>query len=224
MRSKELPKQHPESQVKGLTCGLCQWFMTGYKNQTCRNVRGVEVNSPACIKYSEIKEDPYHDMNDDEYLCDIRSELKNGRFTFDPNPPLNELRALSESISISGKQYGTLQDLEALDQTLRRVVTSRSRVSSIYTYAIDIEQDLAEITKTIKVWLASKYPSYSAAKNETIRTAAFYRAVPELITIEANVDKLRITAKYVDDKLSSVEFTIRAIFSSSEKLWFSRNK
>lgn len=198
--------------------------MTGYKNQTCRNIRDVEVNTPACIKYSEIKEDPYHDMNNDEYLCDIRSELRSQKFSFDPNPCLNELRNLATSVNISDKQYGTLQDLEALDQTLRRVVTSRSRVSSIYTWSVDVDQDLTEITKIIKVWLASKYPSYNNAKNESIRSAAFYRAVPEIIAAETNVEKIRVTAKYVDEKLSSVEFAIKAILSSSEKLWYSRGK
>lgn len=218
------PRDHPEAQVKNLKCGTCQWFMSGYGNNNCRNLRGVDITSVGCLEYTTILEDPFHEIASDKYIKSIRSNLASPKFKIDSTSLMEELKSYIVDASYLNQQYGSTQDLESIDRALRTIVAYRARVSNIYTTLIDLKYDHEELINQATLWIFSKYQMVRDLKNEMARKTALDRSLPESIPLSKNLEKLLTSSKYIDEKLTQNEFTFKAILSSSEKLWFSRNK
>ena len=218
------PKDHPETKVKNLKCGTCQWFMSGYNNNNCKTTRGVEVDSNACIEYVTILEDPFHEIASDKFDKGIRAEFLSGKFKIDSESLIEELKRYILDDSYLNNRFGTSQDIESIDRALRVIVSYRSRVSNIYTILIDLKYDHDELINQANLWVFSKYQMIRELKNEISRKMALDRILPESVPLSKTLDKLMVTSKHIDEKLTQNEFTLRAILSSSEKLWFSKNK
>ena len=190
----------------------------------CHATREVEAGTYACLEYTEPLVDAFADIANDKYMLGIRQKLKTPRFRIDGENIVEELRGYIIENDISGGKLGTRQDLQQVNVFLRKVVSNRARVSTIYTSLIDTRHELEELEQYSELWLYSNYPKMTNLKNESIRRAAIFRILPELIPIRKNLKKLMCTAEYIDKKLDSTENTLAKILSSSERLMFSREK
>lgn len=217
------PRDHPQAKDKNLTCGTCQWFSAGFKGGSCRKLRGVEISSIACVEYTERLKDVFHEITQDKYIQGIKDSFNHPRWKIDTSL-LEELRGYIISDDLLSKRYGTQQDLEAVAVALKKVIAYRSRVSTIYTSILDLHYELKELQSHINLWLYSKYAKVRELKNDTMRKAAIERLVPEMVAVQKDIDKTLALAKYLDEKLGENDWTLRAILSSAEKLWYSTSK
>lgn len=213
------PKDHPEAKNKGLKCGRCQFFRIGFKGQNCSVERNVDVDDIACYEYSPVLQDPYSNIANDRYVIQLRRTLLGERFSFDEPKLVEELKSHIFNSGYVNQKMGTHADLGTLDNALRSIAVSRNRVSHIYTMLLDLKYDLEEINKHANMWIFSKYEEIRNLKNEAARKNAFMRILPESIDIANKLEKLVDISKYVDDKLTTNEFTVKAILNSSERLW-----
>ena len=215
----QMPREHPESSAKNLTCGTCQWVSSGYDNKNCRVVRGVEVTTKACVEYTAVYQDRFYDMAKDKYIQDVRKELKHNKFKVHESI-ISELDGyITNSLDSSKFSFGSKQDLETIARTLLQIVSYRARVSTIYTAALDIRAELDEKVAYVNLWLNSKFSKVmKELRNEEQRNAALHRVMPDIIPIEKNLSKLISKAKYLDEQLNRNEWTLRAVMDSAGRL------
>jgi hypothetical protein len=214
-----MPQTHADAATKKLTCGSCQWFNSGLQGNNCRKLREVEVDTPACIEFTVILKDQFHEISKDKTILQLREELRHNRFKVD-DKILEELRGYVIQEDFTKFRFGTQQDVGTMQQALMQIVTYRSRVSFIYTSMIDIQVELESKVKTAKMWLVSKYKTYQDLKNEEMREAALNRLLPELIPITTSLNKVVLTAKHLDEKLDKNDWTLRTILESVQKSHF----
>lgn len=223
--NKNYPGQHPEAEAEDVRCGSCQWYKAGFEmSGNCSATREVEAGTYACLEYTEPLVDAFSDIANDKYMLGVRQKLNTPRFRIDGANIVEELRGYIVEHDISGGKLGTRQDLQQVNIFLRKVVTNRARVSTIYTSLIDTRHELEELEQYSELWLYSNYPKMTNLKNESIRRAAIFRILPELVPIRKNLKKLMATAEYIDKKMDSTENTLAKILASSERLMFSREK
>jgi hypothetical protein len=214
-----MPPPHSEAASKKLICGSCQWFNSGFDGTHCRKTREVLVDTPACIEFTALLKDPFHEVARDKNILKIREDLKHNRFKIDGGL-LEELRGYIINEDFSKYRFGTQQDITHLQETLMRVVSYRARVSFIYTTTIDVQVELEAELLRAKMWLYSKYKVVQDLKNEEMREAAFHRLIPELIPIKTAINKLMLTARHLDEKLDKNDWTLRTILESIQKSHF----
>jgi hypothetical protein len=217
-----MPKPHPEAEAKQLICGSCQWFTAGFGGKNCQITRQVSINTTACVEYQKPLADPFQALASDKVIQEIRGRLREPKFTIDHVAILDELKSYIVGEQLGTNQFGTRQDIEGICDHLRRVVTYRARISTIYTSLLDIRHDYEELVGYAHSWLYTKYQVVRDLKNEMSREAVFSRLFPESVRILRDLNKSTTVAKYLDEKLESAERTLGRILSSSEKLWFSR--
>jgi len=220
-----IPQTHPEAEAKNLRCPSCYWYAIGFDGRNCQNVRNVSSNTYACIEYLHPSDmqDPFMSIVQDKYIQGIRSVLKSPKFKIDPNI-LEELRGYVIEDDFTSYKLGTQQEIEAIANTLKKVIQLRSRVSQLYTSMVDIKYEFDELQTHCLLWLYSKYSIIRDLKSEGMRKIIVSRLIPESIHIGKNIERNITTAKHMDDKLESNERTISKILGSSEKLWFSRER
>lgn len=220
-----VPQTHPEAEVKNLTCPSCYWYTMGFDGRNCQNVRNVSSSTLACIEYLHPMDmqDPFMPIIQDKYIQGIRQVLKSNKFKIDPSV-LDELRGYIIEDDFSSYRFGTQQEIEAIANTLKKVIQLRSRTSQLYTSMIDIKYEYDELQTHCLLWLYSKYAIIRDLKSEGMRKVIVSRIIPESIHIGKNIDRNIMTAKHVDEKLESNERTLSKILGSSEKLWFSRER
>jgi hypothetical protein len=223
-KSLEMPPSHPEAEAKNLRCGCCQWYSAGFNGITCKQLRSVEVDTVACREYTEPLDDPFMEIVvKDKYIQGIRESLKSPKFIIDDSI-LVEMRGYIIEDDFLKYKFGSKQDLEAINNTLKKIVQLRSRISTIFTSLIDIKYEFDEILNHTNLWLYSKYGLIRDLKNDSLRKAVFMRILPEIIDITKNIEKNMATAKYIEDHLENNERTLSKILGSSEKLWFVKEK
>jgi hypothetical protein len=218
-----MPAKHPEADAKNIMCGSCQWFLAGFNGKNCQTVRGVKYNTAACKEFTLPLSDPYFHIIQDKYIQGIREVLASSKFKIDASI-LEELRSYIIDDDFTKFRFGTVQDLEAMNLSLKKIIQLRSRVSTIYTSMMDIKHEYEELQYHCQLWLVSKYEIIRDLKSEGLRKVVTLRLLPEMINISKNIDKNIIVAKHIDDRLESNERTLSKILSSSEKLWFSRER
>lgn len=216
-----MPPPHPKAAADKLSCGSCQWFASGFETGGCASKRGVSSGTLACVEFQKPFDDPFSVIETDKFIGDIRKKLQGSQFILDASL-VDELKAYAVQDSLLQNGLGTMQDIEGISKTLRNVIALRSRVSAIYTNLIDIKYEFEAIESAAYSWVYSKYSTLRALKNEMQRKAIFDKALPEIAKIQKHLKKMVDIAKYVDDKLNSNEFTLRAILASSERLWLSK--
>ena len=121
-------------------------------------------------------------------------------------------------------RFGTKQDLEMMNITLKKIIQLRSRISTIYTSLLDTKYDFDELQNHSNLWLYSKYESIRDLKNDGMRKAVLMRIIPEIIDINKTIEKNIATAQYIEKHLEKNEATLTKILGSSEKLWFSKER
>lgn len=221
--TQEMPPVHPEAEAKSLMCGSCQWFMAGFNGSNCQKVRSVSFDTLACREYTLPLDDPFYPIVQDKYIQGIREALRLPKFIIDDSI-LVEMRGYVIEDDFNKYKFGTKQDLEAINITLKKIIQLRARISTIFTSLLDIKYELEELLDHSNLWLYSKYSSVRELKNEGMRKAVLLRILPELIDINKNLEKSISLSKYVEKHLENNEMTLAKILSSSEKLWFSREK
>jgi len=222
-KQQEKPPQHPEAEAKSMMCGSCQWFAAGFNGANCQKIRLVTFDSIACREFVLPFDDPFQPIIQDKYIQGVREALRSPKFLIDESI-LTEIRGYIIEDDFTKYRYGTKQDLEAINTTLKRVIQLRSRISTIYTSLIDIKYEFEELQNHCNLWLHAKYDSIRELKNESIRKAVLFRIVPEVIDISKNIEKNMTAAKYIENHLEKNEMTLGKILSSSEKLWFVKEK
>jgi endonuclease/exonuclease/phosphatase family metal-dependent hydrolase len=215
------PEDHPEGSK--YRCGTCQWFAVGFRGEACQKNRGVEVDTTACIEYKAVMQDPYKEIVTDKYITGIRSALVKLNKRCNYTAITEELRNYQMDIDKLKNKFGSTQDLEGIDKLLRMIISYRDRVTAVYTELLELNKEYDELTQHANMWLHSKYAIMRDLKNEAARKAATDRILPELIGTGRNITTLITTTKFMNDKINDNEFTLRAILSASEKLWFSQN-
>lgn len=219
---KDMPAQHHQAVDKKLFCASCQWFSSGLNGQTCRKLREVEVTTPACVEYTIIMKDPFHEVARDKKLLQIREVFgTNKAFLIHPDI-LSELASYATKLreDFVDKRFGTAHDLHTLQQGLFDIVSFRARVSSIYTNLLDIQYEVEKNKREANSWLYSKYDVWRDLKNEGSREAAFDRIIPEVVGIQSSLNKAIATAKYIDDVLNKNDWTLRTILESVQRSQF----
>ena len=219
----EKPPQHPEAEARSMMCGSCQWFTAGFNGANCQKIRSVTFDSLACREFTTPFEDPFQPIVLDKYIQGVRESLRSPRFLIDESI-LTEIRGYIIEDDFTKYKYGSKQDLEAINNTLKKIIQLRSRISTIYTSLIDVKYEFEELQNHCNLWLHSKYESVRDLKNESIRKAVLMRIAPEIIDISKNLEKNMAAAKYIENHLEKNEMTLGKILSSSEKLWFSKEK
>lgn len=219
----EIPPQHPEAEAKSLMCGSCQWFTAGFNGVNCQKTRSVVIDTIACREFILPLDDPFFPIVQDKYIQGIREALRSPKFLIDDSI-LVEMRGYIIEDDFTKYRFGTKQDLEAMNLTLKKIIQLRSRISTIYTSLIDTKYEFEELQNHSNLWLHSKYESIRDLKNESMRKAVLLRIIPEIIDISKNIEKNMVTAKYIENHLEKNEMTLTKILSSSEKLWFSKEK
>jgi len=219
-----MPPAHPEADARNLVCGSCQWFSAGFNGQTCQITRNVELITKACQEYTLPLNDPFKPMIFDKYIMGIRAELNNPKYNIEVGIVQELKKYVEENSNLLKFQFGSKQDMEGITSFLKRVVALRSRVSTLYTGLVDIKHDFDELVEYATVWLFSKYQIFRDLKNEASRKTAFNRILPELVVIRKNITKATTIAQYVDERIDANERTLGKILSSSEKLWFSKDR
>ena len=222
-KPQEMPPQHPEAEARSIMCGSCQWFASGFNGANCQKTRSVSIDTLACREFTFPLDDPFFPIIQDKYIQGIRENLRSHKFLIDDSI-LVEMRGYIIEDDFLKYKFGTKQDLEAINITLKKVIQLRSRISTIYTSLIDIKYEFEELQNHSNLWLQSKYESIRDLKNESIRKAVMFRVVPELVEISKNIEKNMTTAKYIENHLEKNETTLSKILSSSEKLWFSKER
>lgn len=218
------PGQHPEAEAEDTRCGSCQWYKAGFGDSgNCSANRDVQAMTYACVEYTPPLVDSFQDIMPDKYVLGVRKQLRSPRFNLDESL-LEELRGYVVEDDFSKYRFGTQQDLEEINRYLRKVVVNRSRVSTIFTSLLDTKYEFEELMQHSELWLYSKYAKMTTLKNESIRSAAMNRLLPEQIPIRKNLKKFIAVAEYIDKKFDSAEFTLSKILASSEKLLFSRER
>jgi len=215
-----MPGKHPEAGKKGYCCSSCQWFTVGYAGN-CQTLRGVSIDTPACIEYLQPQVDEFAEIMIDKYLVGLRESFKHPMFKLDDSLAA-ELTGYLLDEDLSSKQMGTLQDLTRINEMLRKILAYRARVSNIYTSLIDIKHELDERINYANLWLFAKHKVYKDLKNAVARKAAFDRIMPEAMPIKKTISKLEVTAKYVDDRLDANERLLCKILASAERIKFSQ--
>lgn len=219
MPPKDMPPAHAEAATKKLVCGSCQWFNSGLDGNNCRKLRDVEVDTIACVEFTTLLKDQFHEVARDKIILQIREMLRHNRFKVDTSL-LEELRGYVINEDFTKYKYGTQQDIATMQRSLMQVVSYRARVSFIYTSMIDVQVELETELRQAKMWLYSKYKVMIDLKNEEMREAALHRLLPELIPITASINKVILTSKYLDEKLDKNDWTLRAILDSVQKSHF----
>lgn len=218
---KNMPAVHPDAEIKQYQCGGCQWFSAGFQGKNCQKLREVVVDTPACVEYTLLLPDYLALAAKDKYILQIRESLKHQKYTT-ADILLDELKGYIVQLDSRPFDYGSRQDIVDIITALQKIVSYRSRVSIIYTTSIETKYEVEEMQRYIQLWLSSKYTVYRDLKNEMLRTAAVDRLVPELLPLQKNLSKVQSTAKYLDERLDSNDWTLRAILTTAEKLWYSR--
>lgn len=217
------PGQHPEAEAEDVRCGTCQWFKAGFGDSgSCQKNRDVVETTYACFEYTQPLMDTFQDIATDKYVLGIRQKLRTNRFRLDGESILEELRSYIIEQDLTKSKLGTKQDMQEINQYLRKIIANRSRVSMIYTSLIDTRHELEELEHYAELWLYSHYAKMTNLKNESMRRSAMYRILPELVPIKKNLKKLMATGEYIDKKLDTAEHTLAKILQSSEKLLYSR--
>ena len=214
--------KHAKADSDNLTCGTCQWFAVGYNGQSCRKLRNVDISDEACIEYTELLDDPYQEIASDKFISGVREQLRHSRYRIDQSI-LEELKGYIINIEFAGAELGSRQDIEGVLNILKSVVAYSARVSNIYTAILDVNYEVEKLGNDANLWLFSKYAQIRDLKNEHTRKSVFNRLIPEYHITIKNIEKVLITAKYLDSKLDKSDRTLQAILRSSEKLWFSKN-
>lgn len=215
------PHDHPEAEAKGWSCGSCQWYTAGFHGKNCQSVRGVGLDTVACVEYIRPLDDPYQLIGQDKVIKEIRNHLKSKRFLIDISI-IEELKSYVIGEEVTKSHFGSKQDVEGICEVLRRTVSYRARASTIHTTMIDLKHEYDELVAYAQSWLYSKYQLIRELRNEASRESVFGRLLPESIPIQKNLNKVLSIAKFIDEKLETTERTLSRILSSSEKLWFSR--
>jgi hypothetical protein len=205
-----------------LTCGQCQWYSAGYNGQNCQKTREVLAETTACPEFTEVLTDPFHAVAKDKYVVGVRQEMKSSRFRINPDL-FDEIRGCIVSYTFQKRDLANAHDMLQLQEYLTTIVSNRSRISSIFTHAIDVSADVEGLIDKLQLWVYSKYEIMRELKNEGLRKAAFNRLMPEYVDVNRDIQKLMETARYVDKKLQEDEGTIRAVLTSADKVWFSRS-
>jgi len=222
-KTQEMPPVHPEAEAKSLMCGSCQWFISGFNGNNCQKTRYVTFDTIACREFTLPLDDPFFPIVQDKYIQGVRESIRSPRFTID-NSILVEMQGYIIDDDFTKYRFGTKQDLEAINITLKKIIQLRARMSTLFTSLIDIKYELEELLDHSNLWLYSKYASIRELKNENMRKAILLRIIPEVIDISKNLEKNMATAKYVERHLENNEMTLAKILGSSEKLWFSKEK
>jgi hypothetical protein len=217
-----IPEKHPEADSKRIMCGSCQWFSAGF-GKTCQTTRGVAFDALACREFTVPLEDPYFFITQDKYIQGIREVFRSNRFKIDASI-LEEIKSYIVDDNFNKYKFGTTQDLESINNTLKKIIQFRARISNLYTSMLDIKHEFDELMSHSQLWLISKYAIIRELKSESLRKIVFLRLLPEMIHISKNIEKNLATAKYVENHLECNEQTLIKILNSSEKLWFSRER
>jgi len=219
----KMPQQHPEAEAKSLMCGSCQWFTAGFNGNTCQKTRMVSFDTLACKEFTLPLDDPFYPIVQDKYIQGIREALRSPKFLIDESI-LIEMRGYIIEDDFLKYKFGSKQDLEAINITLKKIIQLRSRISTIFTSLIDVKYEFDELQNHTNLWLYSKYNTIRELKNDIMRKAILMRILPEIIDISKTIDKNMATAKYIEEHLENNERTLSKILGSSEKLWFAREK
>jgi len=218
----EMPPKHPEAESKGLICGACQWFSAGFNGNSCQKTRLVEFDTMACREFTLPLDDPFHEIViKDKYIHGIREDLRRPRFNIDESIS-EEMRGYVIDTDLTKYSFGSVQDMEAISDTLKKIIQYRSRLSSIYTTLIDVKYDFEARQQHYNLWLNSKYACIRELRNDTMRKAAMARILPEIIDISRSLEMNLALAKHAEEHLENNERTLSKILGSSEKLWFSK--
>lgn len=219
----EMPPAHPEAEAKSLMCGSCQWFTAGFNGINCQKTRNVYFDTVACREFTLPLDDPFFPIVQDKYIQGIREALKTPKFIIDESI-LVEMRGYIIEDDFTKYRFGTKQDLEMMNVTLKKIIQLRSRISTIYTSLLDTKYDFDELQNHSNLWLYSKYESIRDLKNDGMRKAVLMRIIPEIIDINKTIEKNIATAQYIEKHLEKNEATLTKILGSSEKLWFSKER
>lgn len=217
---KNMPERHLEADAKKLVCGSCKWFRSGYKGITCQKTREVELETPACVEYVTITNDPFMVFARDKYLLDIRKEIRDNsrielykKFRTEVSGYLLDIDGLNLAL-------GSHQSSVALQEALKKIVSYRYRVSEIYTSMSEFKADIEAMSEKVYVWLVSNYEEIRDLKNEKLRHMAVQRSVPELVELTHEINKTVDIAKYIDGKLDKNDSTIQAMLRSVNSTHF----
>lgn len=214
-----MPAEHPSALKDNLTCGTCQWYLTGYLGRSCRSLREVEPNTRACLEYEEYMNDPFTSIcNNDKLITELRKDLKNN-YDIEDSELISEVNSyILKTDNLTTQQLGVNQNLTQIVITLKSVLAIRQRLSQINTSVIDLNANYEEVLTKARMWVYARYKVVRELKNEQLRTAAFDRILPEKIPIEKKLHKVMALIKYLDEKLKDNEYTIRMIIQASEKI------
>lgn len=218
-----MPDEHPEANLRKLTCGSCQWFTAGYKGSNCRKTRDVEPMTPACVEYTPIFEDPYHEASKDKYLVGVSSEIASEYYQIDQSI-IKEMKDYIVNLEGAVGGMGRNAESNALNNKLKEIVAYRARVTTVTSDIIEIKSFLSEKVDNANMWLYSKYPFMMELRNEEQRRAAFDRILPTYRPVKTSLDRLQATVDLIDSKLDKNERTIRSILEANIKLVYSTDR
>jgi hypothetical protein len=213
-----MPPPHAEVAI-GLKCGGCVWLDHPVSNP-CRIRRGATDDTQACVEHTEKAKDQYSEMETDPVIIRIRDLFRKPKFRVDPSL-VDELRSYTNE-NLVQFPFGSAQELEAVAMQLKKLVHYRFRVGSIQTSALEVKHDFEELYGELMSWLYSHYPTIRALKNDAQRTAVFHRLVPEILSVNKNIEKVLEAAKTTSEALEAGEWSLRAILGANEKLWYSK--
>lgn len=217
---RNMPPNHPEAAQKNLNCGNCQWFSSSFAGRSCQVIREVEPGTIACIEYTSIMKDIFHELTKDKCLLEIREELRSNKFKLDASV-INEINGYRINTDFTRNfRFGSKQDPTAIVEALGDIMAYRARVSFIYTSCIDMRYDFEKCIERASSWIQSKYSTL--LKNDAIRKAALNRALPEAVTINSSIQKIMATIEYIEKSMGATEWTLRNILGTLEKQFYSR--
>lgn len=212
MMDAKMPPSHKNPTYQ---CGTCQWYLSGYEGNNCKKIRGVDINTQACVEYSAPLADPFREIvAHDKYVDGINKAFGSPKFLIDDTAILTELRSYIVDENVITFNYGSQQDPEAIIKALQKTISFRARVSNILTTLIDMQHDFQELQEKATLWIFSKYAMIRELKNESMRKTAFDRIFPSSVSIQVKLKKLHATASHIDSKLDRNERTLETILNS----------
>jgi hypothetical protein len=212
-----MPITHPEAAEKSLSCGGCQWFKHG---TNCIKSRLVEPTTEACVEYHEMLPDLYSQMLNEKVIEKLREAFAQPRLRVDMSL-VDEMRGylLDDNLNFP---HGSAADLEAISLCAKRLLNSKSRVSSIFAAILEAKHDYEELNRDAAAWLYAHYPAIRNLKNEAQRQAAFDHLFPESVKVQQSIKKVTAIAEKVEDKLALGEKFLKIISSTSERVYSSK--
>ena len=217
-----MPAPHSDKRLK---CETCKWMYAGFEGRTCRQLRQVELATPACIEYQKYQATPFSLVEQDKWIREMEMSIQKFTEDFLANKE-KEIETYRMYEDFDAKDPRSYMSEETMLHLCHRFEVCQAYMERVVDLKNELGRTKAQLTTLLKDSSAYLFTQYTeqlrSLKNESERSNFYRNAMPSLSKAIDQIDSVLEQATLVQVNLKDTYFSMRQTQEGAMEIWKSR--